>query len=74
MDQFLWAMWITFILPNTLNLDRWICSFLVDVFFSFLTDDDMNSPLFYLEMVINAQKECESDRYHYLKFDVEMGK
>jgi len=39
-----------------------------------LTDDDMNSPLFYLEMVINAQKECESDRYHYLKFDVEMGK
>lgn len=34
----------------------------------------LNSPLFYREMVINAQRECESDRYHYLKFDVEMGK
>jgi len=34
----------------------------------------LNSPLFYREMVINAQRECESDRYHYLKFDVEMVK
>jgi uncharacterized protein (TIGR00290 family) len=34
----------------------------------------LSSPLFYREMVINAQRECESDRYHYLKFDVEMVK
>jgi uncharacterized protein (TIGR00290 family) len=34
----------------------------------------LSSPLFYREVVINAQRECESDRYHYLKFDVEMVK